>query len=370
MILFWFSLYAYVPQISSYAEELGASYKLIGLIGGAYGFTQTILRIPLGILSDKINKKKLFVLIGLFNTIVSALVTFIYPTPYSLLITRLLAGVSSATWVNFTVLFMLYFSPEEGTKAVSIAVSNSKMGQLFAMIIGGFIATRLGVRTLFLLSTIFGLASFMIGIFIEEIPAKNSKNNKEKLQILSIMKNKRVMNICILGALVQMISYSTAFGFTSLVAKNLGADDLILSYLSVIYTMPQIFLSVFSITLVRRYGKYKVLMIGFILSIILCFAIPNSANLFILFIIQFFSGVGSAITFPILMSSVVEGVESNFLNTVMGFFQAFYGIGMVVGPIILGYIGDVFSLEAGFFVVGILSMISIVLLNQLKSYKV
>jgi len=58
IILFWFSLYIYVPQLSNYAKELGASYRLIGLIGSAYGFSQTILRIPLGILSDKLRNRK------------------------------------------------------------------------------------------------------------------------------------------------------------------------------------------------------------------------------------------------------------------------------------------------------------------------
>lgn len=64
-ILFFFSLYAYIPQLSSYARELGASYKLIGLIGGAYGFTQTILRVPIGIISDKLRMRKVFIILEL-----------------------------------------------------------------------------------------------------------------------------------------------------------------------------------------------------------------------------------------------------------------------------------------------------------------
>ena len=36
------------------------------------------------------------------------------------------------------------------------------------------------------------------------------------------------------------------------------------------------------------------------------------------------------------------------------FFQAVFGIGMIVGPIILGSIGDLFGLTIGFIVVGVL----------------
>ena len=69
MVLFWFSLYAYMPQMTTYAKELGASYKLIGLIAGAYGVTQTILRIPLGIVSDKLMNRKAFIIFNLSDTI-------------------------------------------------------------------------------------------------------------------------------------------------------------------------------------------------------------------------------------------------------------------------------------------------------------
>ncbi|MNY37108.1 Major Facilitator Superfamily protein [compost metagenome] len=38
----------------------------------------------------------------------------------------------------------------------------------------------------------------------------------------------------------------------------------------------------------------------------------------------------------------------------MGFFQAIYGLGMFVGPVLMGIIGDYFSLNQGFIVLGIL----------------
>ena len=56
--LFWFSMYTYVPVLTSYIESLGASHKMAGTIVGSYGFVQMILRIPLGILSDRMHKKR------------------------------------------------------------------------------------------------------------------------------------------------------------------------------------------------------------------------------------------------------------------------------------------------------------------------
>lgn len=45
----------------------------------------------------------------------------------------------------------------------------------------------------------------------------------------------------------------------------------------------------------------------------------------------------------------------------MGFFQAVYGIGMIIGPVLVGILADIFSLGTGFVIIGILTMMTAVL---------
>ena len=115
--MLWFSLYAYIAELSTYADTLGASLKTIGIITGSYGLLQMLIRIPLGVFSDYIGKRKIFVVIGMFIAVISSLTTFLIPSPTSLLITRSLAGVTASTWVIVTVMFSSYFKKEEATKA-------------------------------------------------------------------------------------------------------------------------------------------------------------------------------------------------------------------------------------------------------------
>ena len=61
---------------------------------------------------------------------------YLFPNPYSLLIARFIAGIASATWVNFTVLYISYYNSDESNKAVGIVNAHSKMGQLLAMFLG------------------------------------------------------------------------------------------------------------------------------------------------------------------------------------------------------------------------------------------
>ena len=56
VFLFWFSVYTYPSFLTDYAVHgLGATKVMAGMIVGSYGFTQMVLRIPLG------NQKKLLI---------------------------------------------------------------------------------------------------------------------------------------------------------------------------------------------------------------------------------------------------------------------------------------------------------------------
>ena len=64
-VVFWMSLYAYVPVLPTYARDVGAPLGMIGLIVGAYGLTQLILRIPIGVWSDRVARRKPFLIGGM-----------------------------------------------------------------------------------------------------------------------------------------------------------------------------------------------------------------------------------------------------------------------------------------------------------------
>lgn len=357
--LFWFSLYAYVPQLSSYAEELGASYKLIGLISGIYGFSQTILRIPLGIISDKMRRRKLFVLLGIVSAVISSIIIYFITTPFSLLLGRFIAGIASATWVNFTVLYISYYDKEESYKAVGMANAACKLGQLISMFIGGFIAVKYGVRTILLFSIIGSLLSLILGAFIHESNFSDVEKNKS-MGFSKVIANKTILYISGLAAILQLIVYGTTFTFTPIVATNLGADGLQLGHLVTIFNLPQVLFSILAgTTIVNRIGERKSLVIGFTLITIVCFITPFNKSLKILFLLQLISGVGNAIVFTLLMSMVMKGIDENLMTTVMGVYQAIFGIGIILGPIVLGIIGDILGLRLGFMLVSFLGMFAI-----------
>ncbi|TCT12968.1 putative MFS family arabinose efflux permease [Natranaerovirga pectinivora] len=363
---FWFSLYAYIPELATYAENLGASYKMIGIITGSYGFMQTILRIPLGILSDKLNKRKIFIEIGLFITVVSCLITFFYPSVFSLLVTRILAGIAASTWVLFTVVFSSYYKQEETPKAIGIINGCNAAGQLTAMLLGGVVSLYFGTRYLYLLGAIGGIFGLMLSLFTDENKDVNRVPLKMK-EIFSVALEPTLIKVSILGIVSQLITYATALGFVPIVARELGATGLELSWITAINIIPGIWVSAITGTvLVGWWGANKTIIYGFSLSTILCILIPFVPNLWILMIVQFFAGIGRSMVFPLLMGLGIKDIGQNKRATAMGFFQAVYGIGMVMGPVILGFISDQLGLSTGFMVTGLLGLVAVLLVRKFQ----
>ena len=91
--LFWLASYPPVPIVSAFADAMGASAGMIGLIGGAYGLAMVIVRMPLGILSDRLGKRKIFIILGGAAALCAAAVVQLRPSPQTLLFSRALCGL-------------------------------------------------------------------------------------------------------------------------------------------------------------------------------------------------------------------------------------------------------------------------------------
>jgi MFS family permease len=348
--LYWFSLYTYVPILSPYAEALGASHKMVGMIIGSYGFAQMLLRIPLGVMSDKMGNRKLFIILGIVSSLVSSLGMWFFKKPAMILLFRSLSGVAASSWVAYTILFSSYFEQKDTAKALGIINAFSALGQMSAMLAGGYAAQRFGQEATFLAASISGVIGLAISFGIFE----QRKMDREPLtvpQLLSVAGNRDLLIVSGLAILVQFITFATVYGFTPVAAKQIGASDAQLGLLTAFSTLPTIFSSAISGSVVaKRFGEKRVIVASFIIISASCAVIPFSKDINILYISQAIGGLGRGLLFPLLMSLCIKSIDSSKRATAMGFFQAIYGLGMFMGPVITGVISDAAKLLWGFLV--------------------
>jgi len=367
--IFSAGLYIYVPKLSPYAGELGASYKFIGIIVGAYGLTQMLIRIPLGMVSDRQGSRKLLIASGLILTAIAGSVVWAAPSPITLLILRILAGATAASWLAYTVLFSSYFPSNKTPKAIGIINVFFTLGQIVAMLSAGLISGTAGMRFLFLLTALLGVSGFFISLFIPE-KRVYKKNPPRFSELIRVIQSKRLLKISGLAILTQIITFGGVFGFAPLVADTMGASDFELGLLATLGMLPGVFVPVIiGSFLVKRYSSFLLISVGYGISALYCILVPFSPGVYLLLVLQFFGGFGRGIVFPLLMGISIEHVPEEYRATAMGAFQSIYGIGMFLGPVLFGIFADSISLNASFFFGAVVGAAGIVLSTILLPQK-
>ena len=94
-LLFWFAQYVYVPYQTPYLASLGIAPSMIGVILGAYGFTQMAVRMPVGVMADRKDRHKWFIAMGVLLAGLASLLRAFVPTAAAFLIANLLSGIAS-----------------------------------------------------------------------------------------------------------------------------------------------------------------------------------------------------------------------------------------------------------------------------------
>jgi MFS family permease len=354
--LFWFAQYVYVPFLTPYLIALSISATVVGVVVGAYGVTQLVLRIPLGIFIDIVRNHKLFILIGTFLAGVSSVGMMISPSPVVLCIANGLSGVASSTWISFTVLYPSYYDKSEGTKAIGIISLSSNCGRLAAFVIGGLLYEYVGIRGLFLASFASGLIGSVLTFFIK----REGDTGRVDITIAGagrIMKDRDLLFSSIMAALVYLIIFGTVFSFSTSTAKDLGATGLELAFCVALFSAAGIG-GAYSVGTrsARRVGEAMVLVAAFLLIGVYCLGIAFSHSVIQLFPLQVIAGFANGVLSSSLMARAVRGIGQDRKSTAMGFYQSVYCLGITLGPVLMGFFVEHTSTHASFVIMSLVAL--------------
>ncbi|MEI7025171.1 MFS transporter [Paenibacillus sp. y28] len=357
-LLFWFSMYTCVPILTAYVMDLGASGQMAGLIVGMYGLSQMLLRIPVGVVSDRIHKRKLFIILGMVFSVVAGAGILLSQDLNWILLLRIIAGAAAATWVDFTILFASYYAVNDTTRAMGTITVYNSLGQMLGILCGGWFAERYGWESAFLIGAAVGIIGMIGAFFIVE----KFEEGAQKLTVkgfVQVSQDRTLLTVSFLAILFQLLMFATVFGFTPVYAQALGATKLEMGLLTFFSTLPTALASwIGGAVLARRLGERKVIVLGFVLSGVFTLLIPVTGSLWLLIATQAVAGFGRGFTTPVLMSLSIKHMDSGRRATAMGFYQAIYGLGMFAGPLVMGLAGDLLTLRDGFLLVGTLGCVT------------
>lgn len=174
-------LFMIMPVFALYGQHLeGFSPLWVGIAIGAYGLTQALLQIPMGILSDKYGRKPI-IMIGLFIFALGSLVAGYADSIYGVVAGRALQGMGA---IAAAVLALAADLTRDEQRTKVMAIIGMCIGFSFALslLVGPIAAQNFGLSGLFFITA--GLAVF--GMFIVKALVPNPIGHAPKGDTVAI----------------------------------------------------------------------------------------------------------------------------------------------------------------------------------------
>ena len=252
-----------------------------------------------------------------------------------ILLFRMLAGVAASTWIATTVVYMAMFSEAESVRASARLNALNNGGKLLAFVLGGAAATLLNYRITLFMSFAVGLVGLVVMPFVTVPAIRRTPLSLSRLG--AVFTDKRILIPSLLMAVQQMILHSTVFSFTSNLAESRGAAAWMLSLLSAVFTAVQIFSArIIGGKRFQAIDRHAAILFGFALQFVYLAVLALAPNAWVILAGQVACAFGGAILASLLLAECVSHVSQGERSTVVGVYQAVYGLGMTMGPMLFG----------------------------------
>ncbi|XOV79606.1 MAG: MFS transporter [Aestuariibacter sp.] len=333
------------------------SVMWLGLAIGAYGFTQAILQIPMGMWSDRIGRKKVIVA-GLVLFASGSLLAATAESMWLLTLGRMLQGAGA---IAGAVMALAADISREQQRSKVMAVIGIAIGFSFylSLILGPIVSGDFGLSGIFYLT--FGLALAGIPVVLFMVPnavagAPNGDTLPARQHIKSMLQDKALLTLNIsvmfLHALITMM-------FVQLPGK-LVASGWVLEEHWLVY-LPVLLMSIVGMAILmglqRKLNINKLLMLAvwcLTLSLAsLAIILPQGWGL-LAWVVVFFIGFNFLeANFPALVSSLAPAGRK---GTAMGLFASFQFFGAFLGGVLSGLLLNIVS---GEMLLGIMAVVCI-----------
>ncbi|MEJ6079281.1 MFS transporter [Vibrio sp. 1-Bac 57] len=368
-------LFMILPVFAIYGEQLiGYSPIWIGLAIGAYGLTQAMLQIPMGILSDKYGRKPI-ILIGLFIFLLGSIVAAMSDTIYGVVLGRALQGTGA---IASAILALAADLSREEQRPKVMATIGMFIGLSFtiAMIIGPIVAEAFGLSGLFwfiALLTIFAmlLIQFLVPHSVNKAPRGDSVALPAQLKKLIRHPQLSRLNFGVFALHMAM----TACFITlpkQFVESGLQLEDHWQLYLPTL--IGSFFLMVpFMIFAIKKQKEKQMLSASVLLltlALFLLWYLPTSFTGLVITVIMFFTAFNYLeATMPSILSRLAPaGVK----GSVMGIYSSSQFLGAFSGGVLGGAIASNFGEQSIFLVMAVICCIWLIIslgMSPLKKSK-
>lgn len=363
-------LFMILPVFSPYAVHLkGHSAFLVGVALGAYGLTQAIFQIPLGVLSDRLGRKPVIVC-GLLLFLLGSVVAASADSITGVIIGRALQGAGAIAAAVMAMLADLT-RDEQRTKAMLLIGITIGAAFIVSLLLGPVLDGVIGVRGIFWLTAALALVAIGLVLTAVPTPVRSTHHLDAGLvptQFLDVLRNKELLRLdlgifmlhAVLTALFVVVPIALV-RYASLPVYEHWHVYLPTMLLSLLVVLPAI-----NIGERKRKLRYVFLSAAFALLVSQLVLFEGYQSLTWLAVALFLFFIGFNMLEALLPSLISKIAPVDSKGTAMGVYSTFEFFGAFVGGTAGGWLLGQYGMASAFAFTGGLLMIWITVAASMR----
>lgn len=362
-----------LPFLAVFLKQHQWTYDKIGIVVALGGLGTFLFQIPAGIISDKIqNKKLLLAMASVALGICYGIIPKVVDSTFLVYLATFLAGVASTFFVPLLAALALSLAGyKDFDHLMGVNQSWNHIGNIAAALLALFLVKVFGVTSIFY---VVNIVSFIAAASIFIISSNELQNNliqgnslanerfKDLIKhILELFKNNNI-NILILCVMLFHFANAPIMPLVGLYLKHLGGGNEQIAWVVLIAQIVMVPVALIAAKYCQNKGRKLVFSVAFIILPIRIFLYSLTSDPNLILAIQILDGIGAGIygvVICLMCSDLTQGKDG--FSTLLAIMQTALAFGAMVGPFIQGYLTRYLGFNITFIVFSLIASIGAIL---------
>ena len=351
------------PALALLADNLGASPFMVGTLVALSTVTGIFLKLPMGLLSDVLNRQRL--MIG--GVLAFAIPPFFYPFISDLPtlgMLRLVHGLATAMFTPLALAMVGDWFAQQRGEAFGWYTSATQGGGLLGPMIGGAIVYQYGFSPAFLLAGACGMLAVFFFWLIPREPTALTVSDHSLATLWPEMRE-GLRRVCqsppiLMTSLVEaakMVGNGTLMAFLPLYGLLIGLNAAEIGVLFGVQALTSFISKPFMGRISDRSSRQPLIFGGLCLCAFMVMLIPHIQGYPLLLLVASAFGFGEAVVTSSTTALIADLSEGKGLGGGMGLRGTIMDMGHAGGPLVAGLLIEQLGYGGGFFCIGIILLL-------------
>ena len=348
-------LYPITPIFLS--SVLGASMAVAGLIEGIAEVTAGLLKGYFGVLSDKLGKRSIFVVLGYSLSAIAKPLPGIIPNTFTVLFSRVTDRVGKGVRTAPRDALLASYA-ENNTGAVfgfhrAMDTLGAVIGPLLALLMLNYL--KFDYQNIFIIAFIPSLIAVIFTLYVKDRVSEISL--RPKTDMLGFWKSSPAQYKILVYLMTIFSLVNSSDVFLILRSKNIsGSDTLAIAgyiFYNIIYAVSSYPIGL----LADKIGKKKVFIIGLLIFSAVYFGFASLNSFLFIWILFALYGIYASSTEGVLKAWVSDLVPDQNRGSAIGLITMLSSVAMMIGSITAGFLWDTFGSQIPFYISSMVSLL-------------